>query len=69
MTPICILCDGGKDQGCASAYVPTYKLASHDSDTIIAAARKEGWQIARDKRKADDLCPACIAALNRRVRG
>ncbi len=51
--PLCVLCDG-----CGAAWIPAYK-DSH-TETTIAAAKKAGWQIATNKKRADDLCPLCL---------
>jgi len=51
---LAILCDG-----CEAAWIPSYK--DNHSETTIAAATKAGWQIAKNKKRADDLCPMCLA--------
>ena len=60
MITICVHCDQ-----CAAVFVGPYEM--DDDDTIIQAAKRAGWQVPRDKDKANDTCPVCVAKHKKSV--
>jgi len=51
MITLAVGCDG-----CGRMYAK-YDAVSH---SIFSDAKRDGWSVARDKKKGDDLCPVCI---------
>ncbi len=64
---LCVHCDACKRDD--PDKTPPFTHYSPDTEVLITKAKGAGWQVVRDKKKADDLCPKCIKELNRRVRG
>ena len=48
---------------CGIPMVPTYKDQQEEIITLLA--KVNGWQISKDKKRGNDLCPSCQQKLNK----